>query len=208
MKQLILLSIFSITVVIVLIACDGGSNTNVSVNTNRMANTAGNALNTAVNTAGNAVNTVANAISNATTTKPADFMNEAAQGGATEVELGKLAVQKAKDPQVKKFGQMMIDDHTKAGADLKALAAKKNLTLPTGLGSHQSTVDRLKGLTGADFDKAYVDDMVDDHEDDVAAFQKEADNSSDPDVKAFAAKVLPVVKKHLDAIKAIKAKMK
>ena len=102
----------------------------------------------------------------------------------------------------------MVDDHTKANTELKALAAKKNKTLPAELdSSHKSTMDDLKGKSGADFDQDYVEAMVDDHEEDVAAFEKQSQNSSDPDVKAFAAKTLPTLKKHLDAIKAIQAKM-
>ena len=103
---------------------------------------------------------------------------------------------------------MMVDDHSKANDELKALAAKKNVTLPANIGSHKSTLDELTGLSGAEFDKEYVEEMVDDHETDVAAFQRQADNGTDPEVKAFAAKTLPVLKKHLDAIKAIQAKMK
>ena len=134
-------------------------------------------------------------------------MEDAAQGGMAEVELGKVAATKAKDPEVKKFAQMMVTDHTKANAELKALAAKKNFQLPTDLGTHKSKLDSMSKLSGAEFDQEYVDNMVDDHEDDVAAFQKMADSGTDPDVKAFAAKCLPVLKKHLDAIKAIQAKM-
>ena len=89
------------------------------------------------------------------------------------------------------------------------LAATKKITLPADIGSsNKSTLDKLKGLSGADFDKEYVKDMVSDHETDVKAFEKQADNSTDPEVKAFAAKTLPVLKKHLDAIKAIQSKMK
>jgi putative membrane protein len=162
---------------------------------------------------GNAANTVANTVTNTTgiggPAKPEDFMKEAAIGGLTEVELGKLASTKAVNAEVKKFGQMMVDDHSKANAELKALAAKKNITLPTEPdSSHKSTIDELKGESGANFDKEYVDEMVDDHEKDVAEFEKQAQNSPDPDVKAFAAKTLPTLKKHLDAIKAIEAKMK
>jgi putative membrane protein len=138
----------------------------------------------------------------------ADFMAAAARGGMAEVEMGKLAGTKAQNPEVKKFGAMMVTDHGKAGDELKTLAAKKGVTLPADIGSHKSTYDKLNGLSGADFDKAYVDEMVDDHEADVEEFKDQAQNAKDPDVKAFAAKVLPVIQKHLDAIKAIQAKMK
>jgi putative membrane protein len=138
----------------------------------------------------------------------ADFMAEAAGGGMAEVEMGKLAGTKARNPEVRKFGAMMVTDHGKAGDELKTLAAKKGVTLPPDIGSHKSTFDKLNGLSGADFDKEYVDEMVNDHETDVKAFKDAAENAQDPDVKAFAAKVLPVIQKHLDAIKAIQTKMK
>jgi putative membrane protein len=192
------LGIFGLT------ACSGDVSVNTVANTGRTtANTASNMM----SSVGNAANSVANAVSGATTSSPESFMKDACQGGMAEVEMGKLAEQKSKNPEIKKFGQMMVTDHTAAGNDLKALAAKKNITLPTDLGSHKSTMDSLSKETDG-FDKAYVNEMVSDHEADLKEFQKQAQNSSDPDVKAFAAKVVPVIQKHLDAIKAIEAKMK
>lgn len=185
-------------------ACESAPNVNT--------NTARNAANTAMNTVANAANVVANAVSNTaaaiTTPSADDFMKAAAQGGMAEVEMGKLAASKAQNAEVKKFGQMMVTDHGKANTELMALAVKKNVNLPADLGAHRSTIEDLKQLTGAEFDKAYVEAMVDDHEADVAAFQKQADNAADADVKAFAAKTLPVLKMHLDMIKAIQAKIK
>ncbi|HVE57775.1 MAG TPA: DUF4142 domain-containing protein [Pyrinomonadaceae bacterium] len=136
-----------------------------------------------------------------------NFWTKAAQGGMAEVELGKLALQKAQNADVKKFAQMMVTDHTKANDELKALAAKKSVVLPTDIGSHKSTVDDLSKLSGADFDKAYVDAMVDDHKEDVEFFDDNTDNS-DADIKAFTTKTLPTLKKHLEMINGIKAKMK
>ena len=154
----------------------------------------------------NTTNSMANSSSAGNDT---DFMKEAAIGGMAEVELGRLAATKAVNAEVKKFGQMMVEDHSKANADLKALASKKNVTLPTDVDAEKkSTMEELRGKNGASFDQEYVEEMVDDHEEDVAAFEKQAQNATDPDVKAFAAKTLPVLKKHLDAIKAIQAKMK
>jgi len=137
-----------------------------------------------------------------------NFWTKAAQGGMAEVELANLAVQKAQNADVKKFAQQMITDHTKANAELKSLAAKKNITLPTDIGSsHKSAMDDLSRLSGADFDKKYVEMMVDDHEEDVDLFEDNTDNS-DADIKAFAAKTLPTLKAHLESIKAIQSKMK
>lgn len=137
-----------------------------------------------------------------------NFWTNAAQGGMAEVELGRLAAQKATNPEVKKFAQMMVTDHTKANAELKTLAAKKNITLPTDMGSSmKSSMDDLSKLSGADFDKKYVDMMVDDHETDVDLFEDNTDNS-DADIKAFTTKTLPTLKAHLESIKSIQSKMK
>jgi putative membrane protein len=193
------------------IAGCGGSSTNVTVNSAGNANRSTSAINSGTNTVANAVNSVANTVSNAAasvTTPSADsFMRDAAHGGMAEVELGKLAATKGQNAEVKSFGKMMDSDHSKANAELKALAAKKNVPLPTDLGPHASTVEKLKGMSGADFDREYVNAMVEDHEEDVAAFQKQADNATDPEVKAFAAKTLPTLKKHLEMIQAIQSKM-
>ena len=191
-------------------ACGGpaaNSNNAVLVNNNANRSNANSNGSTVGNAANSVGNTISNAVSSMTTDSPDDFMKEAAQGGAAEVELGKLAAQKAADPEVKKFGQTMVADHGKANTELKALAGKKNITLPADLGSHQSTLDRLKGLSGADFDKAYVSEMLDDHETDVKAFQSQADKSADADVKAFATKTLPVLKKHLESIQKIDSRI-
>jgi len=202
MKQLLLIGVLTISAIVVLIACGGGSSNNSS-NTS-MYNSNSNSNGSYV---GNAANTLSNAASSMMTASPESFAKDAAEGGMAEVKMGQLAEKNAKDPEVKKFGQMMVTDHTKANDELKALAAKKNYQLPNDIGSNQSTYDKLSKLTGADFDKEYVEDMVSDHETDVKDFQREAENGTDPDVKAFAAKTLPTLQKHLDAIKAIQAKM-
>lgn len=137
------------------------------------------------------------------------FWTEAAIGGMTEVELGKMASSKAQSADVKSFGQMMVTDHSKANEELKGLAAKKNVTLPTAPDEqHRSTIEKMQKLSGAEFDRAYVDDMLEDHEADVKEFEKQSKENPDPDLKAFAAKTLPTLRKHLDTIKSIHAKMK
>jgi|GEM_PF-313124 len=202
MKQLLLIGVLTISAIVVLIACGGGSSNNSSNTSMYNSN-----LNSNGSYVGNAANTLSNAASSMMTASPESFAKDAAEGGMAEVKMGQLAEKNAKDPEVKKFGQMMVTDHTKANDELKALAAKKNYQLPSDIGSNQSTYDKLSKLTGADFDKEYVEDMVSDHETDVKDFQREAENGTDPDVKAFAAKTLPTLQKHLDAIKAIQAKM-
>lgn len=125
-----------------------------------------------------------------------------------EVELGKLAAAKAQNAEVKAFGQQMVDDHSKAGDELKALAAQKKVMLPPDvLPAHKQLMEKLSKLNGVDFDKEYVKAMVEDHEKDVAAFGNVSKTAADGDVKAFAAKTLPTLQMHLDMIKDIANKM-
>jgi len=141
---------------------------------------------------------------------PADrkFAREAAQGGMAEVELGKLAVQSASSDDVKRFGQRMIDDHTKANDKLKEVASKEGITLPTSLDAKDQAIKtRLSKLSGDQFDKAYMKDMVRDHKKDVAAFQNESSTGSDPAVKNFASETLPTVQDHLKEAETIEPKV-
>ncbi|MBA3915413.1 MAG: DUF4142 domain-containing protein [Acidobacteriales bacterium] len=136
------------------------------------------------------------------------FMMMAAQGGMAEVEMGQLATQNASSDDVKKFGQRMVDDHTKANDQLKSLAAQKNVPLPTSLSAKdQATKDRLSKLQGAAFDKAYMKDMVTDHTKDVADFKKEAGAGKDSDVKSFASQTLPTLEDHLSNAKTVSGGM-
>jgi putative membrane protein len=126
------------------------------------------------------------------------FVREAAQGGLAEVELGKLATEKASNDEVKKFGQHMVDDHTKAGDELKEVASSKGIQIAQQLSAKDKlTKERLSKLSGEQFDKAYMADMVKDHTQDVADFERESRSGVNPDVKDFAAKTLPTLKDHL-----------
>lgn len=160
---------------------------------------------------GNNTNTSANTMNTNTMLKSdaGEFMTKAAQGGMAEVKLGETAASKAQNADVKAFGKKMVEDHGKANAELKELAAKKGVTLPTEPNEKQKeTAEKLSKLSGAEFDKEYVAEMVKDHEKDVAMFEEEAKNAADADVKAFADKTLPTLKTHLEMIKGIQAKMK
>ncbi|GAB3511785.1 hypothetical protein GCM10027341_51690 [Spirosoma knui] len=138
-----------------------------------------------------------------------DFAVKAANGGMLEIELARLARDKAQSSEVKEFAAMMIADHSKANEELKTIAAGKNITLPTTLGKEgQEHVDELSKLSGAEFDKKYVDMMVDDHEEDVKLFKEAADDADEPAVKAFAVKTLPTLQKHLERITTIDKNMK
>jgi putative membrane protein len=135
-------------------------------------------------------------------------MKEAAMGGMEEVELGQLAAQKASSPEVKNFGQHMVDDHSKANDQLKQLAAQKGVTLPTSMSASQKQeMNRLSKLSGAAFDSAYVSMMVKDHKKDVAEFQKESKNGKDSDVKSWASTTLPTLEDHLKMVQDIHSTM-
>jgi putative membrane protein len=132
------------------------------------------------------------------------FVREAAEGGMAEVELGKLATEKASSEQVKKFGQRMVDDHTKAGDELKGIASNKGIQVPEKLSAKdQMTKERLSKLSGEQFDKAYMNDMVKDHTQDVADFKRESTSGTDSDVKEYASKTLPTLQDHLRQAKEI-----
>ncbi len=141
--------------------------------------------------------------------KASDFATEAASGGMMEVQLGKLAEQKAQSKRVKDFGAMMVKDHTQANDELKAIAAKQNIVLPDSMSNDKmKNLDDLSKKTGNDFDKAYIDMMVDDHKEDINEFKDAAQNSPDSAIKAFAAKGVPVLQKHLDSVQAIQQSLK
>jgi len=130
------------------------------------------------------------------------FIEKAAQGGLAEVELGKLAAQKAENAQVKQFGQQMTDDHSKANAKLEQIAANKGVTLPKSMdASSRREYDKLEKLSGAAFDREYMKTMVSDHEKDVKSFQSEEKSAKDADVKNFAETTLPTLEEHLKLAK-------
>lgn len=131
-----------------------------------------------------------------------NFVMKAAQGGMAEVKLGQLAMDKASSQTVKDFGQRMVTDHTKANDQLKQVAAKDGITLPTSLDAKdQATYDKLSKLSGTQFDREYMRDMVKDHQTDVNEFRKESQSAKNPDVKQFAQQTLPVLEQHLTLAK-------
>jgi putative membrane protein len=126
------------------------------------------------------------------------FVNTAAIGGVAEVELGRVAMLRAARPAVRSFGERMVADHGRGNAELATLARSKGMDVsPTLDTTHQAMRDRLSGLSGADFDRAYMSEMVRDHTEDVALFERAAQTATDPDIKAYAARSLPMLRDHL-----------
>lgn len=129
-----------------------------------------------------------------------DFVNQAAISDMFQIEAGSLALQRG-DPATKALAQQMITDHKKTSEELQGLitGGKVKETLPTALdSSHQTMLDDLKALQGADFVKKYRSDMVDEHEAAVSLFQRYAAGGDNPALKDWAAKTLPTLQQHLD----------
>src|SRR5215470_1788973 len=127
------------------------------------------------------------------------FMQDAASGGQAEVSLGRMAANKAASPEVRRFAERMVKDHGAAGDQLKELAQRRGVSLSTRLDpADRELIDRLGKLSGPEFDREYMRAMVDDHEKDVAKFEREVKAGRDADVKAFAERTLPTLRQHLE----------
>jgi putative membrane protein len=133
------------------------------------------------------------------------FFEEAASANKLEVEVGRLAAQRASNPQLKSFGQQMVTDHTKASLELQTLATRKGITLPNTMSdAHQKKLDKLREeKAGKDFDQEFRDVMIDSHQEAVSLFEDTAKDAQDPDVKSFAAKMLPTLQHHEQQAKAL-----
>jgi putative membrane protein len=137
------------------------------------------------------------------------FYKKAAEAGLSEVELGQLASNKSPDPDVKKFGDMMVKDHGAANQKLQALASSKNISLPTKPGiSQMATKAKLDVLSGQTFDKSYIKSQIKAHQETAALLKKEISSGQDADAQAFAKSVLPTVQAHLAAVKGLAAAAK
>jgi putative membrane protein len=153
-----------------------------------------------------------------------DFVTKAANVNMAEIQLGRLAEQKAQSPQVKDFARQMVEDHTKANNELEQIARAQNIQLPTALDQdHQDAMQKLQGLSGADFDREYIDAMVDGHQDAVDLLKDHADDLKDnaqgapvgtsgaapgkAQADQWAANTLPAVQSHLDMAKQIQEQL-
>lgn len=135
------------------------------------------------------------------------FVRSALEGGMAEVQMGQLATQKSSNPDVKEFGQKMVDDHTKLGDQMKQVAAQMNVKLPDSLSSKdKSTIAKLSALDGDAFDKAYIKEMVKDHKKDEKEFKQEAIDASNPALKGVVSQGAQVIGQHLQMIEQIAQK--
>ncbi|HET6408513.1 MAG TPA: DUF4142 domain-containing protein [Chthoniobacteraceae bacterium] len=133
------------------------------------------------------------------------FLKNAAQGGMSEVQLGELAKGKATNKGVKDFAAMLAADHSKANEELKSLAGQKGVELPSDIEVGQKmSREKLDQLSGAEFDKEFVEQMIKDHKKTIDLFEDASKEVKDADVKSFADKTLPTLRGHLQQVEALK----
>ena len=139
----------------------------------------------------------------------AEFATNAADAGLAEIDLANLAIAKTSNNDIKAYANMMLKDHGAANDELMALAKSKNITLPTTMSSeHQKSKNELNEKSGAEFDKAYAKLLEEDHVKVLAFMEHEARKGTDPDLKAFASKMVPIINAHLNGIRKIKDGLK
>ena len=137
------------------------------------------------------------------------FIEKAQQGGMEEVEKSKLAAEKAQNARVKELAKRLVDDHSKANAELSKLASAKGVTPPAAIDAgHQRKMERMAKKTGAEFDREYMSDMIDHHQKDVGDHRSMARSAKDADVRKYAATMLPTLEQHLQMVKAADAALK
>ena len=186
--------VFLFVFAFIILACNNTNETTESTNTSTSSNTATDA-NTSTSTSNTGV---------VTDEKSREFLTKAANSGMAEVQLAKMAQQKATIDAVKSFAAMLERDHTAVGDQVKSFASQRNVTLPsTPSDEKQKMVNDMDKMSGKAFDKEFISMMVKGHNDGISLFEDTKANASDVDIKNFADKTLPTLRKHLDSAKAI-----
>ena len=134
-----------------------------------------------------------------------EFVMQAADAGMKKIRMGNEGSSKAGSERVKNFAAMMVRDHTKANEELKSIVEKNNMTMPVE--NKEKEMQDMTYKTGPDYDKEYMNRMVMDHHAAIELFEMESKNGKNADLKAFAAKTLPVLKMHLDSAKAVQVSL-
>ncbi|MEG3860129.1 DUF4142 domain-containing protein, partial [Microcoleus sp. herbarium12] len=138
---------------------------------------------------------------NSLSSRDSNFVMQAGQTGMLEVQLGRLAVQRGSSSAVKQYGQQMIDEHTRVNQELMQLAMQKGIEVPKQMsGQNKALSDRLSGLSGASFDAAYKQAMIDSHNQAIALFKAQSQQGQDPQLKAWATQKLPNLQAHLQMV--------
>jgi putative membrane protein len=136
------------------------------------------------------------------------FLTKIADAGMAEVEIATLAEQKAGPASVKSFAAMLVHDHTAVNQEVKTIASAKNVVLPDSISAEKrKDVDGLVQKKGTDYDKSFVNAMIDKHEGGISLFEKTLADTKDADVKTFINNTLPKLRMHLDSAKALKSNL-
>lgn len=137
------------------------------------------------------------------------WINDQLEDGDEEVRLGRLAQERGGDADVRAFGAMMVEKHTMAGTDLKRIANRHNVPAnDSAANKGDDEFERLSKLSGAEFDRAYLDLMVDEHENAIDDLEEKAnDNDDHADVKEWATKALPEVRQHLERARSLRERL-
>ena len=134
-----------------------------------------------------------------------EFLVDATEINLEEIEIGRLAQTKSTNPEVKKFGKMLVDEHTKSAAEVKTIADSRNFSLPTSITEEgKDQYDKLNEKTGVDFDKKFADMMVDGHEKAIDKFKKASENATDQEIKTWASNNVSTLTSHLQHAKQLK----
>jgi len=132
-----------------------------------------------------------------------EFAMKAAKDGQAEVQLANMAEKKATGEKARSLATTLRTDHDRANAELMEIARRKGLNLDSAPTDEQKqTTDKLSSLTGAAFDREYAEGMVKDHHKAIELFERESRDGQDADLKAFATKVLPTLREHLQMAEA------
>ena len=135
-----------------------------------------------------------------------EFVSKAASSNLFEIESGRLAVNKGTRQQVKNYGNHMVTDHTQATAELNTVASQNGIAVPTSMNEeHMTMYNTLAAKSSTEFDVAYADMMVASHQRTVALFEEAASDLDDPEIRAFAASKLDVLRAHLQEAQALRA---
>lgn len=184
--------VFLFVFTFIFLACNDTNETTETTNTSTSSNTATDANITTTNTGV------------VTDEKSKEFLTKAANSGIAEVQLAKMAQQKATLDAVKSFAAMLEKDHTAVGDQVKSFASQRNVSLPaTASDDKQKMVNDMDKMSGKAFDKEFISMMVKSHNDGINLFEDTRANASDVDIKNFADKTLPTLRMHLDSAKAI-----
>jgi len=137
------------------------------------------------------------------------FVNKAASAALFEIDLDRLAIKKGQDKRVKNFGNIMAKEHTKAIVKLTEIANSKKIPMPTAItATEQKHINELLQNEGRAFDRAYMDEMAENHEEAIQLFTQASRNLMDPELRGFAGKNVGNLKRHLDAVNMIRASIK